>query len=66
MLHGQSVTVVLPAYNASRTLRRTVEEIPRDIVDDIILIDDASADGTVSESWLSFTLACRVKLRAAG
>ncbi|UMY19161.1 glycosyltransferase family 2 protein [Methylobacterium organophilum] len=48
MLHGQSVTVVLPAYNASRTLRRTVEEIPRDIVDDIILIDDASADGTVA------------------
>ena len=47
MLNGQKITVVLPAYNASKTLARTVEEIPREFVDDIILTDDASADGTV-------------------
>jgi glycosyltransferase involved in cell wall biosynthesis len=38
--------VVLPAYNAVRTLRQTVDEIPREIVDDIILTDDCSNDGT--------------------
>jgi glycosyltransferase involved in cell wall biosynthesis len=46
MLNAQNIAVVLPAYNAVRTLRRTVDEIPRDIVDDIILTDDASSDGT--------------------
>jgi glycosyltransferase involved in cell wall biosynthesis len=47
MLKGLKITVVLPAYNAAKTLQRVVDEIPRDIVDDIILTDDASADGTV-------------------
>lgn len=46
MLNGQKITVVLPAYNASRTLHQTVSEIPRDIVDDVILTDDASKDDT--------------------
>lgn len=46
MLNGQSVCVVLPAYNAALTLQQTVAEIPRDIVDDIILTDDASRDNT--------------------
>jgi glycosyltransferase involved in cell wall biosynthesis len=46
MLHGKKITVVLPAYNASRTLRQTYAEIPLDIVDDVILTDDASSDGT--------------------
>ena len=46
MLSGRRVAVVLPAYNAVRTLKRTVDDIPRDIVDDIILTDDASSDGT--------------------
>ncbi len=41
------VTVVLPAYNAARTLERTVADIPRDVVDRIILVDDASRDSTV-------------------
>jgi len=41
------VIVVLPAYNAERTLERTCAEIPRDVVDEIILVDDASRDGTV-------------------
>jgi glycosyltransferase involved in cell wall biosynthesis len=48
MLEGQRVAVVLPAYNAGQTLERTVAEIPRDIVDDIILTDDASRDNTVA------------------
>ncbi|SRR6266404_1112939 len=47
MLNGKRVIVVLPAYNAGRTLRKTCEEIPRDIVDEILLVDDHSADGTV-------------------
>lgn len=37
----------MPAYNAAKTLRKTVAEIPRDIVDEILLVDDASADETV-------------------
>lgn len=48
MLHGQRITVVLPAYNAAATLERTHREIPFDVVDDVILIDDASRDATVA------------------
>ena len=47
MLNRQRIAVVLPAYNAARTLRRTVDEIPMEIVDDVILTDDASCDETV-------------------
>jgi len=47
MINGRRVAVVLPAYNAARTLRRTFDEIPHDIVDDIILTDDASRDETI-------------------
>jgi glycosyltransferase involved in cell wall biosynthesis len=47
MLNGKKIVVVLPAYNAAKTLRQTVAEIPKDIVDDIILTDDASSDDTV-------------------
>jgi glycosyltransferase involved in cell wall biosynthesis len=46
MLNNRRIAVVLPAYNAEKTLRRTVDEIPCDIVDDIILTDDASRDNT--------------------
>jgi glycosyltransferase involved in cell wall biosynthesis len=48
VIGGRRVTVVLPAYNAGLTLRRTYDEIPHDIVDDIILTDDASGDDTVA------------------
>jgi len=48
MIDGRKVAVVLPAYNAALTLRRTVAEIPRDIVDDVILIDDCSRDDTIT------------------
>ena len=47
MLNKKKIIVVLPAYNASLTLDKTYREIPFDIVDDVILVDDASKDGTV-------------------
>lgn len=46
MINGKRIVVVLPAYNAERTLRSTYLEIPRDVVDDVILVDDGSADHT--------------------
>lgn len=46
MLNGKKVVVVMPAYNAAGTLRQTLAEIPMDVVDDIILVDDASGDNT--------------------
>jgi glycosyltransferase involved in cell wall biosynthesis len=46
MLNHKKIAVVLPAYNAAKTLRRTVEEIPHEIVDEVILTDDASRDNT--------------------
>jgi len=50
MLNGKHIAVVLPAYNAEQTLGPTFDEIPKDIVDDIILTDDASQDATVTVS----------------
>jgi glycosyltransferase involved in cell wall biosynthesis len=50
MLAGQKVTVILPAYNAARTLERTYAEIPREIVDEVILTDDGSRDETAEIS----------------
>src|SRR5579863_4038873 len=47
VLSNKRIAVVLPAYNASKTLRRTFEEIPHDVVDDVILTDDASSDDTL-------------------
>ncbi len=47
MLNSKHVVVVLPARNAEKTLRRTVEELDRDVVDELILVDDASHDRTV-------------------
>ncbi|MGB8644527.1 MAG: glycosyltransferase family 2 protein [Anaerolineae bacterium] len=46
MIHNKRVIVVMPAYNAERTLERTFQEIPFDFVDEVILVDDASQDGT--------------------
>lgn len=43
----KKIAVVLPAYNAEKTLERTLADIPRDLVDDVILVDDKSRDGTV-------------------
>lgn len=46
MLSNKRIAVVLPAYNAEKTLQQTYDEIPHDIVDDIILVDDHSKDAT--------------------
>ncbi len=47
MLNGKKVFVVMPAYNAARTLRQTCAELPREIVDQVLLVDDHSSDTTV-------------------
>ena len=47
MLNGRKVFVVMPAYNAARTLPQTYAELPRDIVDEVLLVDDHSTDTTV-------------------
>ena len=47
VLNGKKIVVVMPAYNAEKTLKATYDEIPRDVVDDIILTDDHSSDRTV-------------------
>jgi glycosyltransferase involved in cell wall biosynthesis len=46
MIHGRRVVVVLPAYNAERTLRRTIDDIPPGYIDRLILVDDGSSDQT--------------------
>ena len=46
MYQGKKVIVVLPAYNAEKTLEKTYKEIPLDVVDEVILCDDASSDNT--------------------
>jgi glycosyltransferase involved in cell wall biosynthesis len=49
MLHGQKIVVVMPAYNAARTLRQTYDEVmAHGIVDRVILVDDASKDETAA------------------
>jgi len=48
MIDNKTITVVLPAYNAAKTLKTTYDEIPFDIVDNVILVDDKSSDTTVS------------------
>lgn len=50
MFNGKKIVVVLPAYKAARTLERTYKEIPFDIVDDVVLVDDNSPDDTVAEA----------------
>jgi glycosyltransferase involved in cell wall biosynthesis len=47
MIKNKKIIVVLPAYNAEKTLLATLNEIPFDIVDDIILVDDCSSDKTI-------------------
>ena len=50
MINGQKVIVVLPAYNAEKTLERTLADIPPGVVDEFLLVDDASSDGTIARA----------------
>src|SRR5260221_9721162 len=48
MIDGKKLVIVLPAYNAELTLRKTYAEIPFEIVDEVVLVDDNSSDRTVA------------------
>ena len=52
MINNKKVVVVLPAYNAERTLKKTYEEIPLDVVDEVLMVDDSSSDNTVALATL--------------
>ncbi len=47
MIDGKKIVVVLPAYNAGKTLKKTFDEIPKQLVDEIVLVDDKSDDNTI-------------------
>jgi glycosyltransferase involved in cell wall biosynthesis len=47
VLNGKSIFIVMPAYNAARTLRQTCAELPRDIIEEVLVVDDHSSDTTV-------------------
>ncbi len=47
MFHGKKIVVVMPAYNAAKTIEKTYREIPMDLVDEVVVTDDASPDETV-------------------
>jgi len=50
MINNKKIIVVMPAYNAEMTLEKTYNEIPFDIVDDVILTDDKSSDATIKKA----------------
>ncbi|MCS7077765.1 MAG: glycosyltransferase family 2 protein [Bacteroidia bacterium] len=50
MVLGKKLVVVMPAYNAEKTLEQTYQEIPFDIVDEVILVDDQSKDNTIQKA----------------
>lgn len=47
MINGKRIALVMPAYNAAKTVAKTFAEIPRNVVDEVLLVDDASRDDTV-------------------
>ncbi len=47
MINDRKIVIVMPAYNAAQTLEKTYKEIPFDVVDEVILVDDASPDNTL-------------------
>ncbi len=50
MLNGKKVVVVLPAYNAELTLEKTIREVPMEVVDELVLVDDNSKDNTIGKA----------------
>jgi glycosyltransferase involved in cell wall biosynthesis len=66
MINGKRIVVVMPAYNAEKTLSATVQELP-DTVDERILVDDFSADHTVAAARaLGLTVAVHAENRGYG
>ena len=65
MIEGKKIIVVLPAYNAEKTLEKTYQEIPFDVVDDVILVDDKSNDQTVKKhkSWALRIFLSTIKIK---
>lgn len=53
MINNKKIAVIMPAYNAEKTLEQTYNELYKDIVDEIILVDDNSSDKTkeVAKNW---------------
>lgn len=67
MIHGKCIVVVMPAYNASATLEKTYAELPHDMIDHVVLVDDASKDDTVQvASRLGITTVVHQKNRGYG
>lgn len=50
MLNGKKIITVMPAYNAAKTLEQTYREVPLEVVDEVILVDDGSSDATVAKA----------------
>jgi glycosyltransferase involved in cell wall biosynthesis len=46
MINDKKIVIVMPAYNASKTIEKTYRDLPLDIIDDVILVDDCSRDDT--------------------
>ena len=47
MLNGKKIVVILPAYNAEKTIEKTYQDIPKELVDEILVVDDSSSDRTI-------------------
>jgi len=50
LLNGKKIITVMPAYNAAKTLEQTYRDVPLDVVDEIVLVDDGSSDATVAKA----------------
>ena len=67
MINGKSVAIILPAYNAGKTLAQVVGEIPRDVADYMLLVDDCSQDDTVEQAHkLGLAVVCHDANRGYG
>jgi glycosyltransferase involved in cell wall biosynthesis len=64
---GKNIIVVMPAYNAAKTLKRTYDDLPKGLVDFVILVDDASRDETVAVARsLGLAVICHEENRGYG
>lgn len=67
MINGKSVAIILPAYNAGKTLAQVIGEIPRDVADYVLLVDDCSQDDTVEQAHkLGLAVVCHDANRGYG